>query len=128
LFRPLWREDGSVNLLLLLQVLASAVPLGSESHGTQDQILLFKFLRLPDPGEPGPRIYIPLEQGGLDIPPGTGFPFCRLLRLTGLRWRYSIPPPDRGGLCSNAYIYIYFTVSLVNKYLICKMSPVCSEK
>jgi hypothetical protein len=22
-----------------------------------------------------------------------GFPFCRLLRLAGLRWRYSNPPP-----------------------------------
>jgi hypothetical protein len=26
-------------------------------------------------------------------PPGTGFPFRRLLRLAGLRWRYSNPPP-----------------------------------
>jgi hypothetical protein len=25
--------------------------------------------------------------------PGIGFPFCRLLRLAGLRWRYSNPPP-----------------------------------
>jgi hypothetical protein len=51
-------------------------------------------LRLPQPGGPGPRIYIPQEQGGLDIPPGTGFPFRRLLRLAKLlQWRYSIPPP-----------------------------------
>jgi hypothetical protein len=27
--------------------------------------------------------------------PGTGFPFRRLLRLVGLRWRYSDPPPQR---------------------------------
>jgi hypothetical protein len=27
------------------------------------------------------------------IPPSTGFPFCRILRLAGLRWRYSNPPP-----------------------------------
>jgi hypothetical protein len=33
------------------------------------------------------------EQGGPVIPPGTGFPFCRLLRLAGLRPRYSKPPP-----------------------------------
>jgi hypothetical protein len=26
-------------------------------------------------------------------PPGTGFPFRRLLRLAGLRWRYLNPPP-----------------------------------
>jgi hypothetical protein len=38
-------------------------------------------LRLPKPGGPGPRIYIPQEQGGPVIPPGTGFPFRRLLRL-----------------------------------------------
>jgi hypothetical protein len=35
----------------------------------------------------------PQEQGGSVIPPGTGFPFRRLLRLAGLRWRYSNPPP-----------------------------------
>jgi hypothetical protein len=29
-------------------------------------------LRLPQPGGPGPRIYIPQEQGGPVIPPGTG--------------------------------------------------------
>jgi hypothetical protein len=38
-------------------------------------------LRLPQPGGPGSRIYIPQEQGGPVIPPGTGFPFYRLLRL-----------------------------------------------
>jgi hypothetical protein len=49
--------------------------------------------RLPQPGGPGPRIYIHHEQGGPVIRPGTGFPFRRLLRLAGLRWRYSNPPP-----------------------------------
>jgi hypothetical protein len=33
----------------------------------------------------------PPEQGGPVIPPGTGFPFRRLLRLAG--WRYSTPLP-----------------------------------
>jgi hypothetical protein len=50
-------------------------------------------LRLPKPGGPGPRIYIPQEQGGPVITLGTWFPFRRLLRLTGLRWRYLGPPP-----------------------------------
>jgi hypothetical protein len=50
------------------------------------------YWRLPQPGGPGPRIHIPQEQGGPVIPPGTGFPFRRLLRLAGLRWRYSNPP------------------------------------
>jgi hypothetical protein len=45
------------------------------------------------PGGPGPRIYIPQEQSGPVIPPRTGFPFRGLLRLAGLRWRYSTPPP-----------------------------------
>jgi hypothetical protein len=40
--------------------------------------------RLPQPGGPGPRIY---------NPPGTGLLFRRLLRLAGLRWGYSNPPP-----------------------------------
>jgi hypothetical protein len=38
-------------------------------------------------------MYIPWEQGGPVIPSGTGFPFRRLLRLAGLRWRHSNPPP-----------------------------------
>jgi hypothetical protein len=50
--------------------------------------------RLLQPGGPGPHIYsdIPQEQGDPVIPPGTGFPSSRLLRPTGLRWRYSNPP------------------------------------
>jgi hypothetical protein len=31
--------------------------------------------RLPQPGGPGPHIYIPQEQGGPVIPPGTGLQF-----------------------------------------------------
>jgi hypothetical protein len=66
---------GRVCNLLLLLVLASTVPLGSESRGTQDHILLSQFLRLHQPGGPGPRIYTPQEQGGPDIPLDTGIPF-----------------------------------------------------
>jgi hypothetical protein len=84
---------GRVCNLLLLLVLASAVPLGSESRGNQDHTLLSQFLRLPQSGGPSPRIYIPQEQGGPDIPQDIGFPFRHLLRLAGLRWRHSIPPP-----------------------------------
>jgi hypothetical protein len=49
--------------------------------------------RLLPPKGPGPSIYIPQEQGGPVIPTGTAFPFRRLLRLAGLRWRYSTAPP-----------------------------------
>jgi hypothetical protein len=64
----------------------------AQSHGTQDHTLS-KFLRLSQPGGPGLRIYILQKQGNPDIPPGTGFSFRSLLRLAGLRWRYSIPSP-----------------------------------
>jgi hypothetical protein len=64
---------GRVCNLLLLLFLASAVPLGSESRGTPYHILLSQFLRLPQPGGPGPRIYIPREEDSPDIPPGTKF-------------------------------------------------------
>jgi hypothetical protein len=53
---------GNICNLLLLLVLASAVLLGSESRGTEDHILLPQFLRLPQPGGPGPHIYIPQER------------------------------------------------------------------
>jgi hypothetical protein len=36
-------------------------------------IFLLSHLRLPQPGGPGSRIYIPQEQGSPVIPPGTGF-------------------------------------------------------
>jgi hypothetical protein len=57
------------NLLLLL-VLTSAVQFGSDSRETEDNILMSQFLRLPQPGGPGPSIYIPQEQDGPYIPPG----------------------------------------------------------
>jgi hypothetical protein len=69
-----------------------AVTLGPKSRRTHNRILL-SHLRLSQPGGSGPRICIPQEQGGPVIPSGTGFPFCRLLRLPGLWWRYSNPPP-----------------------------------
>jgi hypothetical protein len=50
----------------MLLALANAVSLGSESLGTRDHILLSQIW---------------------------DFPFRRLLRLAGSRWRYSTPPP-----------------------------------
>jgi hypothetical protein len=68
--------------------------------------------------EPGSRIYIPQEHGGPVIPSGTGFPFCRLLRLAGQRWRYSNPPPHgaflhrvRSSSCGRQSINQLFWVS-----------------
>jgi hypothetical protein len=81
------------NLLAqLLLGLARAVTLGSKSRITRNHTSLFH-LRLLQPGEPDHCINIPQDQCGPIILPGTGFPFRRLLRLAGLRWRYSNPPP-----------------------------------
>jgi hypothetical protein len=51
--------------------------------------------RRPQPGEPCTCIYISQEHGGPVISPGIRFPFRRLVRLVGSRWRYSTPPPHR---------------------------------
>jgi hypothetical protein len=49
--------------------------------------------RFLQPGGLGSHIDIPQEQGGPVILPTTRFSFRRLLRLAGLWWRYSTPPP-----------------------------------
>jgi hypothetical protein len=92
------------NLLVqLLLGLARAVSLWSKSRRTHDPILLFH-MRLPQPWGPSPRTYIPQERGGPVIPSGIGFTFRRLLRLTGLRLRYSKRPPLFTEQCS---IYVH---------------------
>jgi hypothetical protein len=73
---------GWVCRLQLLLVLASPVILRSESRGTRDHILLSE-LRLPQPGGPGPHIYILQELGGPDIPPGTGSLFVASFNSQG---------------------------------------------
>jgi hypothetical protein len=52
--------------------------------------------RLPQSWGHGARIYIPQEQGGPVITPGTGFPLNRPLRLAGLRWKHLTPPLTHG--------------------------------
>jgi hypothetical protein len=51
-------------------------------------------------------------------PTGTGFPFRRLLRLAGLRWRYSIPPlhgtHTHTHTHTHTYIDIYIYIFCVN--------------
>jgi hypothetical protein len=64
-----------------------AVTFGSKSHRTQT---IFSCLIWDSPKlgrGPGPHIYISQERGGSVIPKGNGFPFRRLLWLTGLRRR-----------------------------------------
>jgi hypothetical protein len=65
-FRQLWVYyfvASSLTRGQLLLSLARAVTLGSKSRRTHNHILL-SHLRLPQPGGPGPCIYIPQEQGG----------------------------------------------------------------
>jgi hypothetical protein len=88
------RTDLSLTIVL---VLARAVILGSESRGDHDHIYCLIF-ETSQPGRPGPRIYIPQDQGGPVTAQSTGLPFRRLLRLAGLRWRYSNPPPRGSSL------------------------------
>jgi hypothetical protein len=69
---------GRVCLLYMLLALASATFLWAESLGTRDHILLSQL---------------------------RDFPFRRLLRLAGSRWRYSIPPPH-GELSLNCQLLL----------------------
>jgi hypothetical protein len=70
LYRALSLTRGQVCRLQLLLALAIAVILGPESRGAYDQMLLSQIW---------------------------DFPFYPLLRLAGLRWRYSTPPPHGSG-------------------------------
>jgi hypothetical protein len=90
MLHPLWQEDGSFTI-------AAGLHQRSHSRIQVSRISRPYFSvsdsRLLHPGRPSHCIYIPQEQGGPVIPPGTGFPFRRLLQLLGLQWRYSNPPP-----------------------------------
>jgi hypothetical protein len=86
----------------LVLVLSSAVIHRSESRGTHDHIYCLRF-EIAQPGGPGSHICIPQEQVDPVITPGTRFPFGRLLRLAGLRWMYSIPPPSTRDLLNSEW-------------------------
>jgi hypothetical protein len=88
---PLWREEGSA--------VCSAITQWSESRRTRNHTLLSHF-RLPQLGGPGARIYIPQEQGGPVIPPGTGSLYVASYDSQGyVRRRYSNPPPHGWAYC-----------------------------
>jgi hypothetical protein len=69
---------------------------------------------LPQPGGPGPRIYIPQEQGDPVIPPGTGFPFVASYDSQGLRWKYSNPPPHGFRAAENILAVLWQRMLLSN--------------
>jgi hypothetical protein len=53
--------------------------LGSECHGNHNHILLPQIRDSPNLEGEVPVFVFPQEQGGPVIPPGTGYPFLRLL-------------------------------------------------
>jgi hypothetical protein len=85
----------------LLLAVASAVIPTSGSHRSHDHILLSQIRDSPT-WRVKSRIYIPQEQGCQFITPGIGFPFRRLLRLAGISWRNTNPPPY--SRCLHSYI------------------------
>jgi hypothetical protein len=62
-------------------------------RGTHDHILLSQIRDSPNLEGHVPIFISPRNRVDQLYSPGTGFPFRRLLRLAGLRWSYSNPPP-----------------------------------
>jgi hypothetical protein len=81
--------------------LTSTVILGSESRAIHDHILLSQVRDSANLEGQVPVFISPQEQGGPVVPPGSGLAFRLLLRLAGLRWRYSTPPPHGNLLWSD---------------------------
>jgi hypothetical protein len=77
--------------------------LNGPSHAERGT-MLYCLVWFPQPGGADSHIYIPQEQGGSVLPPGTGLPLRRLLRLTGLGGSYSNPPPT--WKARSPYMYI----------------------
>jgi hypothetical protein len=73
--------------------------------------ILLSHLRLPQPGGPGLHIYIPEEQGGPAIPPGTGFPFLSPL-TTRRDYGGSILTRLRAGERRSTFFYIIYINSV----------------
>jgi hypothetical protein len=67
-----------------------------ESRSTHNHILL-SHLSLPNLEDQIPVFISPMNRVAQLYPPCPGFPLHPLLRLAGLRWRYSNPPPHRIG-------------------------------
>jgi hypothetical protein len=78
--------------LHLLLVLASAVILGSESRGTRDHILLSQIRDSPNLEGQVPVFISPRNRVARLYPHALVFPFRRILRLAGIRWRNSNLP------------------------------------
>jgi hypothetical protein len=87
----LFLTRGRLRRLQLLLALASADIFGSDSHGTRDNNLLSQIL---------------------------DFSFRRLLRLAGLRWRYSTPP-SHGSDCNSSQSQVKVMLRLTVSRPVC---------
>jgi hypothetical protein len=83
--RPPWREDGSI--IYSYNSLSGPSP--------PELMTTFYCFVWDTPNLEGqvPVFISPRNRVPQLFPPATAFPFCRLLRLAGLQWRYSNPPP-----------------------------------
>jgi hypothetical protein len=66
----------------------------------------------PQPGGPGPCIYVPQWQSDSAIPSGTGFPFQHLLQFTGLRGSNSYTGKSQRLIRTPTYIWRLFEISV----------------
>jgi hypothetical protein len=107
LWRPLWRGDGSVIYCCCLASPAQSLS-GVSPAGLKTLFYCPNFLHSPNLEGQVPVFIFPREQSGPVIPPGTGFPFRRLLPLAGLRWGYYNPPPN-GSISNSSRSRSYFT-------------------
>jgi hypothetical protein len=87
--RPLWREDGSV-----VRNCCCSSPAQSFSGPSPAELTtIFYCLRFEIPPTwrvmPGPYLFISSRNRVAQLHPSSGFPFRHLLRLAGLRRRYS---------------------------------------
>jgi hypothetical protein len=115
---PLWRQYGSVIYCTIASGPCQSCHSWIEVPKNSYHILL-SHLRLPQPAGPGPRIYPPPQGTGWpSYTPGHWVPFCRILRLTGLRWRYSNPPPhgEEWDLSTISYIGTEVVVDDIQKH------------
>jgi hypothetical protein len=113
LFCPLWREDGSVIYCKLLLDLAGEVTLRSKSCRTHGHILL-SHLRLPQPGGPGPRIYIPQDFLLHRIYKFSSYPTGNSIHLSSVT-RNSATRPQRQST--------FFYTAYINSYIFIKHPP-----
>jgi hypothetical protein len=127
-FRQLWvcyfvapfLARGRVCNLLVLLILASVVPRDWRPY------FIVPILETPPTWRARfPYLYLP-RTSWPRYTPGTGFPFRLLLRLAGLRWKYSIQPPHGcfKNLCRHLSYYCHIHPVLDNDRKVSKYMAV----